>query len=73
MAHDTQLTAVFLHQVEAGQQFYCTRSENRAWIRLPAAGPAHGLTLEVPVQRGGLCMHMNGMVQVWILAHRGDR
>jgi hypothetical protein len=73
MAHDGELTTVFLHQVEAGQTFYCTRSETRAWERLPATSPAHGLGLEVPVRRGGLSMHMNGMVQVWVSAHRSGR
>jgi len=69
MAENGERTTVFLHQVEAGQTFYCTRSETRAWKRLPSTRSEHGLALEVPVQRGGLSMHMNGMVQVWVLSH----
>ena len=73
MAQEPHLTVVFLHQVAAGQPFYCARSETRAWIRLPPADPNGGPTLEVPVQRGRLSMHMNGMVQVWIPAHEAGR
>jgi hypothetical protein len=71
MSDVTERTAIFLHQVEAGQTFYCTRSETRPWTRLPAMSHSHGLGIEVPVQRGGLSMYMNGMVQVWILAPGG--
>lgn len=73
MAQNTHLTVVFLHQVHAGQPFYCTPSEKRAWIRLPPADQVSGSTLEVPVQRGHLSMHMNGMVQVWVPAHEAGR
>ena len=73
MAQDAQLTVVFLHQVEAGQRFYCTPAEKRDWIRLSPAGNACRPTAEVPVQRGGLSTHMNGMVQVWVRADHTDR
>jgi hypothetical protein len=73
MARDAQLTVVFLHQVEAGQRFYCTPVEKRDWIRLSPAGQAYRPNREVPVQRGSLSTHMNGMVQVWVRADQADR
>jgi hypothetical protein len=70
MAQDTHLTVVFLHQVEAGQPFFCALADRRAWIRLSPAGQAHPPATEVPVQRDGISAHMNGMLQVWV---RDDR
>jgi hypothetical protein len=73
VTQDTHLTVVFLHQVIAGQPFYCTPSEKRTWIRLRSADQVYGPTTEVPVQRGCLSMHMNGMVQVWVRAEDAHR
>jgi len=66
MAQNPELTVVFLHQVEAGQTFYCTPAEKRAWVRLSPAGQNGRASCEIPVQRDGLTTHMNGMSQVWV-------
>jgi hypothetical protein len=66
MARDTERTAVFLHQVKIGDVFYCTPSDVRAWIRACPADETRPRSVEVPVQRGGLRTHMNGMAHVWV-------
>jgi len=73
MTRDTERTVIVLNQVKVGDLFYCTPSEVRAWIRLSPAGNACRPTADVPVQRGGLSTHMNGMVQVWVRADHTDR
>jgi hypothetical protein len=73
MTQEPRLTVVFLHQVHAGQRFYCAPSEKRAWIRMSPTGQVYRPTKEVPVQRDGLNMHMNGMVQVWVRPDHADR
>ena len=65
MPRDTEQAVIFLSPVRVGDLFYGAPSEIRAWIRGCPADEACLVPVEVPVQRGGLSTHTNGMAQVW--------
>jgi hypothetical protein len=66
MKRKTELTAVFLHQVEMNQPFFCSPSEGRAWVKSCPAGALSSPFASLPVQRSGIKTCMNGMTHVWV-------
>jgi hypothetical protein len=64
----SELKAVFLHQVEVGQRFYCYPADRCTWIRLSPVDVQLSPVDNVPVQRNGVQVYMGGMFQVWVHA-----